>query len=263
MYQRSKLRILEPTSFYESIKVSNIATHGFNCFASFPPEIRLSIWRAAISLDFSNNPISVKPYSHACRERRVPPKTLSINRESRHETLKFFRRMELRAAEMSDSVRPGHTQRWLRTYPIQVVLWDDTTDVLTLDWWCMVEDVKDMFEYLNFQPFVDPVKGDISCVQILDIDTKIWHSWDLGMHTPPGQTLEPHVIGFIEQKLSYFVRLKELRLSMWSTRRTYDEERYFTGVFEACFKRLAQRKPGYCIPMISLVLNPGPRRLTR
>ncbi|PMD43622.1 hypothetical protein L207DRAFT_510130 [Hyaloscypha variabilis F] len=258
IYRHSKLAVLEPKFFYEPIKVSHALTHSFHRFAAFPPEIRLLIWRAAIPVDFSNTPISVKPYSYTYLDQRVPPKTLSINRESRHETLKYFRRLEVRAAEVSDSVRAGHNMRWLRKYPSQIVLWDKMMDVLTLDWWCLVEDVKDVVKYLNLQPFVDPQKEQISCVQILDIDTQAWNSHP-GSHYygPLGQVLGQHVIGSIEKKLSYFVGLRELRLSKWSARRSYNEERDFMGVFEACFKRLAKNNPDYCIPRIILVLDVG------
>ncbi|KAE9374750.1 hypothetical protein N431DRAFT_481906 [Stipitochalara longipes BDJ] len=266
IYQSSKLPVVKPKFFYEPLKVSHGPTPGIDGFASFPPEIRLLIWRAAISVDFSNIPISVKPYSYTYRDRRAPPKTLSINRESRHETLKYFRRLELRAAEISDSVRPGHNEKWLRRYPSQLVLWDSTTDVLTLDWWCLVADIGDVVKYLNLQPFVDQDKGGIRCVQILETDTQAWNSHP-GSHYygPLGRVLGPHVIGPIEKKLNYFVGLKELRLSMWSIRRTYDEEKCFMGVFEACFKRLAKSNLGYCIPRISLVLDVGndARRLLR
>jgi len=146
------------------------------------------------------------------------------------------------------------------------VLWDKTTDVLTLDWWCLVEDVKDVVQYLNLQPFVDPGKGGISCVQTLDIDTQACNSHPRFHYFGGlGQVLPSRVIASIEKKMSYFVELRELRLSMWSTRRTYDEEKYFMGVFEACFKRLAESRPGYCIPMITLELDDGhnARRLLR
>lgn len=254
--------------FYSPVTVSHARTLGFPRFPDFPPEVRLIIWRFAILVDFSNTPIHVKPYSYTYRDRRVPPKTLSVNRESRHETLKYFRRLELKAAGISEAVRPRHNEKLLRKLPTQFVLWDNTTDVLTLDWWCLVSNVEDVVKYLNLQPFVDQDRDNISCVQILDIDTQAWNS-HFGSHyfsSPVGRVLGPHVIEPIEKKLRYFVGLREVRLSMWSLRRTYDEEKYFMGVFEDCFKRIAkQSAEPYSIPMISLVpeVENDARRLLR
>jgi 2EXR family len=236
-------------------KVSHAQSFGFPHFPNFPTEVRLLIWRFAIPVDFNNTPISVKPYSYTYRDRRIPPKTLHVNQESRHETLKYFRRLELRAAEISSAVKPLHKVEWLRHYPSQFILWDNTTDILTLDWWCLVSTVTEPIKYLNLQPFVDTDQEKISCVQILDIDTQACHHHN-GLHrlsNPLSRGFGPHIIGIIEKKLQYFVRLKEVRLSMWDLRRTYDDERYFMGVLEDCFKRLANNNPGYCIPIISLV----------
>ncbi|PMD64898.1 uncharacterized protein K444DRAFT_208667 [Hyaloscypha bicolor E] len=266
-YKSSKLPVLESTMFYEPVTVSDAPALGFPRFPDFPTELRLMIWRFAIPVGFSNHPISVKPYSYTYRDRRTPPKTISINRESRNETLRYFRRLELRAAEISDSVRPRHNPGWLRHYPTHFILWDNTTDVLTLDWWCLGSRVTDVVKYLNLEPFVDQEKGNISCVQFLDIDTQACHR-QVGSHQLSsflGRVLGTHVIEAIEKKLWYFVGLKEVRLTMWDLRRSYDEEKYFMGVFEDCFKKIAKDNPGYCIPLVSLVpeFENDARRLLR
>jgi hypothetical protein len=235
----------------------------FHRFADLPAELRLMIWRAAIPVDFSNNSISVKTYSYTYRGRRAPPKTLSINQESRNETLKYFRRVELQQPEISE--HSGH--KWLRKYPTQLVLWDNATDDLTLDWWCLVSNVTHIIKYLNLQPFVDQDTGTISCVKILDIDLQAWNfhygSYIFGHSIT--RVLGAHVMEPIEKKLRYFVGLREVRLSMWSPRRTFDEETYFLKSFEECFKRLAEQNAGYCIPRTYLVPQEvnDPRKLLR
>jgi hypothetical protein len=238
----------EPTFTYKPLPE-------FHRFADFPTELRLMIWRSAIPVDFSDNPISVKPYSYTSRNRRMPPKTLGINQESRKETLKYFRRLDLQALEVSE--HEGH--KWHRKYPIYSILWDNAIDVLTLDWWSLVSNVTDVLKYLNLETFVNEEEGTITCVQILDIDTQAWSS---GYGT---LFLGPHVMEPIEKKLKYFVRLRELRLSMFSRNRSFDDEIHVRKSFEECFKRLAAQNCGYCVPRVYLAPQEwnDPRRLMR
>ncbi|PMD28082.1 hypothetical protein NA56DRAFT_742251 [Hyaloscypha hepaticicola] len=188
-----KTPIREPTFIYKPLPE-------FHHFADFPAELRLMIWRSAIPVDFSDNPISVKPYSYTSRNRRMPPKTSGINQESRKETLKYLRRLELQTPEVSE--HEGH--KWHRKYPIHFILWDISIDVLTLDWWSLVSNVTDVLKYLNLETFVNEKKGTISCVQILDIDTQAWSS---GYGT---LSLGPHVMEPIEKKLKYFRRIADI-----------------------------------------------------
>ncbi len=206
-------------------------------------------------VDFSNNPISVKPYSYTFRNRRLPPKTSGINQESRKETLKYFRRLELQTPEVSE--HEGHI--WHRKYPVHFIFWDNSIDVLTLDWWSLVSNVTDVLKYLNLESFVNEKKGTISCVQILDIDTQAWSS---GYRT---LSLGSHVMEPIEKKLKYFVRLREVRLIMFSRNRSFDDEIHVRKSFEECFVRLAAQNCGYCVPRVYLVLQEwnDPRRLMR
>src|SRR5271154_1142357 len=110
----------------------------FPSFPSFPTEVRLLIWRAAIPIDFSAHPLALKPYSLATLSRRIPPKTLLINRESRQETLKHFQRLELRPCARPNWRNWPNRQSLSREPQTQLVLWDKEVDVLTLDWWCLV-----------------------------------------------------------------------------------------------------------------------------
>lgn len=69
----------------------------------------------------------------------------------------------------------------------------------------------------------------------------------------------------IEKKLKYFVRLRELRLSMFSRNRGFDDEIHVRRSFEECFKRLAAQNCGYCVPRVYLAPQEwnDPRRLMR
>jgi hypothetical protein len=220
----------------------------FPLFPSFPTEVRLIIWRAAIAIDFSNSPITIKPYSHASRGQRAPPKTLRINRESRAETLKHFRRLELTQAQVQEV---GVANRWLRTnLPTHLVIWDKEIDVLLLDWWCLVGNVTDVFSYLSLKPFLDEGEGQgegervISCVEILAIDSKVW-SVRFVKHLEEG----------IERKLRYFRALREVRLINWPVGRSFGEERGLRECFEGAFERLAKEEKGFRVPLVSIVLE--------
>jgi hypothetical protein len=82
----------------------------FPRFPSLPAEIRVKIRRFAIPIDFQPPPIILKPYCYTNhrlppRIHRPLPKTSQINQESRHETLKLFRGLQLK---ISFPDLPGH-----------------------------------------------------------------------------------------------------------------------------------------------------------
>jgi hypothetical protein len=222
------------------VNTSHLRRDTFRRFPDFPTEVRLLIWKAAIPIDSSTAPITVKPYSHTYRDRRVPPKTSRINRESREVTLKHFRRMELQRAEVQSS----KDHKWLRrNFPTHLIFWDKDNDVLTLDWWCLVSNVNNVISYLSLKPFIEEETGTVSCVQILAIDTGI-RNIHLGSHLKDA----------VEKKFGYFVRLREVRLLNWSPNRTFEEERQLVGMLEACFILLSIQNKGYCVPRISVML---------
>lgn len=131
-----------------------------------------------------------------------------------------------------------------KIFPTHLVLWDKDTDVLTLDWWCVVANVTNVISYLSLKPFVDEGTGSISCVQILEIDTEV-----------RGAPLGPQLAANIQKKLEYFVRLREVRFLNWALHRSFNEERRLVEMFEDCFKNLAQQNKGYCVPRICVMLR--------
>ncbi len=69
----------------------------------------------------------------------------------------------------------------------------------------------------------------------------------------------------IEKKLKYFVRLREVRLTMFSRNRSFDDEIHVKKSFEECFERLAAQNCGYCVPRVYFPTRKwnDPRRLMR
>ena len=118
---------------------SETALTEFSLFPKLPLELSAMIWKAAMAVDFSSKPFSMKTYSDAFGEKRAPPKTASINQESRGETLAVFRRLEIHKEEWWKGVTdepPASDCRYEapRIYnPTRVVFWNKSTDVLALD----------------------------------------------------------------------------------------------------------------------------------
>jgi 2EXR family len=110
----------------------------FTLFHRLPPEVRALIWKAAVGIDFSNKPTNIKTYAEAFGNIRAPPKTARINQESRRETLRSLRRMIVHKEEAVHVERfwDERWKRWIsrrRHNPTRYVLWDRSTDILTLD----------------------------------------------------------------------------------------------------------------------------------
>jgi hypothetical protein len=151
--------------------------------------------------------------------------------------------MELQRSDICGCNCERH-KKLRRIPPIHCVLWDKETDVLMLDWWCVVANVNNVVSYLSLKPFLDEDTESISCVQILEIDTEV-----------RGVLLGPQLSANIQKILQYFVRLREVRFLNWALHRSFYEERQLVGAFEDCFNKLARQNKGYCVPRICVMLR--------
>lgn len=108
----------------------------------------------------------------------------------------------------------------------------------------MTTRIDDIISYYTFQALVDQDKETISCVEILDIDTRMWE--------PLWENDKANIREIMEKLLRHFTKLREVRLSKWSWRRTYQDDATIVSLFHDTFRKIARETIGYSVPRVQI-----------